>query len=153
MQNIKRLLQILTLTLSLPLSSFAQGVAAAPAAAEGAGGDDVMRDTLEDVVIVVAAGLAGAILGLSTLSFVDEPKEHLNNVLVGGSIGIIGGVGLVAYRQASKSQKYYDELGAVVNPKKFTTAERNRWHNRSNSLKKRVVIDPFAPKVSYSFTF
>lgn len=56
--------------------------------------------TKSDMMIIVAAGLGGAVLGLSTLSFVDKPSDHYNNVLTGGAVGLIIGVLYVAYRQA-----------------------------------------------------
>lgn len=56
--------------------------------------------TKSDMMIIVAAGLGGAILGLSTLSFVEEPGDHFDNVLTGGAVGLIAGVLYVAYRQA-----------------------------------------------------
>jgi hypothetical protein len=54
---------------------------------------------------VAATTAGGAILGLSTLSFVDEPGDHLKNILFGGAIGLIIGVAVVAYSQAQGSQE------------------------------------------------
>ena len=59
-------------------------------------GGDILQETMTDMYIVAGSGLGGAVLGLSTLSFVEEPSEHLKNVIVGGAIGIIIGVGVVA---------------------------------------------------------
>ena len=56
--------------------------------------------TKNDMMVIIAAGVGGAILGLSTLSFVDEPGDHYDNVLTGGAIGLIAGVLYIAYRQA-----------------------------------------------------
>jgi len=56
--------------------------------------------TKSDMMVIVAAGVGGAVLGLSTLSFTDEPGDHYDNVLTGGAIGLIAGVLYVAYRQA-----------------------------------------------------
>jgi hypothetical protein len=36
--------------------------------------------TKNDMMVIIAAGVGGAILGLSTLSFVDEPGDHYDNV-------------------------------------------------------------------------
>lgn len=60
----------------------------------------LLDQTKSDLYIITAAGLSGAVLGLSTLSFVDEPSKHWSNVWTGAAIGIIGGVVYVAYRQA-----------------------------------------------------
>ena len=72
---------------------------------------DFVKQSLSDAAMVGWAGLGGAVLGLSTLSFVDEPGDHLKNIYVGASIGIIVGVALVAYLQANKARNQYDEVG------------------------------------------
>lgn len=61
-------------------------------------------ESLQDLTVVLGAGGVGAILGLSTLSFVDKPKDHMKNVAIGGAIGIVIGVGIVIFGQATKSQ-------------------------------------------------
>ena len=68
---------------------------------EAAGG--IVDDSIRDMTIVFGAGAAGAILGLSTLSFVDEPSKHTKNIAVGGAIGIVVGVAAVVFYQASKT--------------------------------------------------
>ncbi len=99
---------------------------------------DILEETMTDMYIVGGSGLGGAILGLSTLSFVDEPSEHLDNIVVGGAIGIIIGVGVVAWRQANKSAQYYDATGALQLKKdyapasEFTTVMRSGWHRNSH---------------------
>lgn len=61
-------------------------------------------ETLTDLYIVLGAGAAGAVLGLSTLSFAEEPTKNFKNVSMGAAIGIILGVGIVIYNQATKTQ-------------------------------------------------
>ena len=102
---------------------FAQD-AAAPAAS-GSSEDDIFGESMQDLSIVGGMGLAGAVIGLSTLSFVDEPTENLRNILVGGAIGIILGVGIVAYKQATRTNDVYE---ASIN---FGTSERMAWHRQS----------------------
>jgi hypothetical protein len=63
----------------------------------------LVDDSLRDITVVLGTGVAGAILGLSTLSFVDEPSKHLKNIAVGGAIGIVVGVAAVVFYQASKT--------------------------------------------------
>ncbi len=75
---------------------------------QDSGADDIWGETIRDVSIISAVGVGGAILGLSTLSFVDEPKEHLNNIVIGGALGIIVGVGIVAWLQATSGKKRYE---------------------------------------------
>jgi hypothetical protein len=50
------------------------------------------------VATIIFAGLGGAILGLSTLSFYEEPQEHISNISSGFAVGIILGTGYVAYQ-------------------------------------------------------
>jgi hypothetical protein len=61
---------------------------------------DLYGQTKDDLTLVAVAGIGGAVLGLSTLSFVDKPSDHYNNILMGAAIGIIIGVVYVAYNQA-----------------------------------------------------
>jgi len=58
------------------------------------------EQTKSDLMIITAAGLGGAVLGLSTLSFAKKPSEKTGNILTGAAIGVILGVVYVAYRQA-----------------------------------------------------
>jgi hypothetical protein len=44
---------------------------------------------------VMLAGVGGAILGLSTLSFYGEPQEHIGNIWTGLAFGAIGGAAYV----------------------------------------------------------
>jgi hypothetical protein len=92
--------------------------------------DAMMESTKNDFLIVVSAGLGGAILGLSTLSFVEEPKDHTDNIMTGAAIGIIVGVAVVAYMQAEKSSAmFYDEQ--ANNSLEFDTKNRKLWHTES----------------------
>lgn len=120
-------------------------------AAGGQGGEgDVLQESLVDITTVMAIGGAGAILGLSTLSFVEEPKDHLKNILIGGSIGIIVGVGVIAYKQATSSRDQYLE-NVQTNPD-FETLERTVWHSSQQQkiLKSNGYIQS---QVGYNFTF
>ena len=62
--------------------------------------DDLAQRSVQDLMTVGFTGLAGGVIGLSTLSFIDRPGDHLSNIVVGTALGIILGVGLVAYGQA-----------------------------------------------------
>ncbi len=104
------------------------------AQAQAGGGDDIFAESMTDALTVASIGGIGAILGLSTLSFVEEPSEHLKNIVVGGAIGIIVGVAVVAYKQASVSKDLYQE-SAFLSPSEtpeMTTAMRNSWHNKNH---------------------
>jgi hypothetical protein len=56
---------------------------------------------------IVMAGLAGAILGLSTLSFYGRPQDRLSNVPVGFAIGVIIGATYTTYKAAAEPKDFY----------------------------------------------
>ena len=141
----KKLISLLTLfSMLYSPCSLAQDVGGAG----GGGADDYLQEGMQDVYVVVAAGAAGAVLGLSTLSFVEEPGDHLKNIIVGMSIGVIIGVGVVAWQQATKSKDVYQEDAYVPTPG-FSTENRISWHqtNFQKFQKKQIQT------INYSFSF
>lgn len=56
---------------------------------------------------IVFAGVAGAILGLSTLSFYGRPQDKLANIAVGFAIGVISGAVYTTYKAASQPRDFY----------------------------------------------
>lgn len=56
---------------------------------------------------IVFAGLAGAVLGLSTLSFYGRPQDRLSNIAVGFAIGVIGGTAYTTYKAAAAPRDFY----------------------------------------------
>ncbi|MFT6631360.1 MAG: hypothetical protein ACJAS4_001309 [Bacteriovoracaceae bacterium] len=120
--------------------------------------DGLVGDTKNDLMVVVGGGLAGAVLGLSTLSFVEEPKEHTRNIIVGASIGIIAGVGFVAFSQANKTQDliYGSDGGdmdeaSYKDPKEFNTYARNDWHYQNVGETYTPIISPY--NIGYNLKF
>jgi uncharacterized membrane protein YebE (DUF533 family) len=85
--------------------------------------DDIIKNTQNDILLIGAAGAGGAILGLSTLSFVDKPSKHISNIWTGAAIGVIAGVIFVAYNSAQKGS---EELQSSSG---FNSAERVAWHD------------------------
>jgi len=65
--------------------------------------------TRDALATIVYSGVGGAVLGLSTLSFVSQPSDHLKNILIGGALGIIVGVGYVAYMAATEPSSPINE--------------------------------------------
>lgn len=114
-----KVLLSLVLTLSLLSPSLVWAQAAA-------GEEDIVANTQNDIMLIAGAGVGGAILGLSTLSFYDKPSKNLANVWTGAALGIIAGVIIVAVGHANKSQ---DHLTSQHRPSpEFSTAERDSWH-------------------------
>ena len=117
-----------TFHLTLVLSLFCFSSLTAPKAlAQIEGNNPVVHDAINDAYIVGGSGVVGAVLGLSTLSFVEKPGDHLKNIVVGGAIGIIIGVSVVAWGQANKSRQNYD-----YRPSKFPS--RRIFNNRTVCL-------------------
>lgn len=120
--------------------------------------DALVSDTKTDLMTVVGGGLAGAVLGLSTLSFVDEPKDHTRNIIVGASLGIIFGVGYVAFSQASKTQdliygteQEMQEAVSIGQTKDFNTVARNSWHHEQQFHYINFEVTPY--QVNYKLRF
>ena len=114
----------------------------------GANGEmgNILEKSSQDLTLLVFAGVGGGVLGLSTLSFVDEPGDHLDNITVGIALGIIAGVCWVAYTQAVNT---YQELGAH-------STEGHRW-DRMVALRgkrfSRSLESREASLVSWSWQF
>lgn len=85
-------------------------------------------ETLTDLYVVLGAGAAGAVLGLSTLSFAEEPTKNFKNVSMGAAIGIILGVGIVIYNQATKTQ------GSIYSTSMLKTEESPDQFTRLSKL-------------------
>jgi hypothetical protein len=126
--------------LATPLSYAQDPAAAAPT--EGAEEDDVLKSTKMDVLTVAGAGVGGAIIGLSTLSFYEKPSKHLMNIWTGAALGIIGGVIFVAVSHATKTEESLREEEANIN---FDSLERQRWHNDNSTLTLVQGVDQNIP--------
>jgi hypothetical protein len=61
----------------------------------------------KQVATIIFAGLAGAVLGLSTLSFYGRPQDKLTNVPVGMAIGIIVGASYTTYKATTSPRDIY----------------------------------------------
>lgn len=57
---------------------------------------------------IVFAGLAGAVLGLSTLSFYGRPQDRLSNIAVGFAVGVITGTVYATYKAATEPKEFYN---------------------------------------------
>lgn len=58
---------------------------------------------------IIFAGLGGAVLGLSTLSFYGRPQDKLSNIAFGFALGVIGGTIYATYSAAAKPQEFYNQ--------------------------------------------
>jgi hypothetical protein len=72
-----------------------------------------------NTAIVLFGAIGGGILGLSTLSFYGDPKEHTNNINMGALFGLMAGGSIVIYENAPRSQPqrtYNDYYGLFEGP-------------------------------------
>lgn len=108
----------------------------------------VLDESLADLTLVLAAGATGAILGLSTLSFADKPKDHTKNIAIGGAIGIVLGVGIAIFGQATKSQAVVTDVSEPLNSNSVESYARLEF------AKQKVAESYLAqPTVGYNFSF
>ncbi len=61
----------------------------------------------KQLATIIFAGLGGAVLGLSTLSFYGRPQDNLSNIAVGFALGVITGTVLVTFRAATNPAEFY----------------------------------------------
>lgn len=126
MINIMKKIRLMPLLL---LASLMISLPATYAAEESSAGPD---GPLSDLYIVLGAGSAGAILGLSTLSFEDEPTKNFKNVSMGAALGIILGVGIVIYNQATKtSSTIYSADLKEMSPEVFAQLSKVEFNNKT----------------------
>lgn len=112
-------LSVSVIVSAFPQQSFAQGETTSE-----------LTGTRKQVATIIFSGLAGAILGLSTLSFYGKPQERLSNIAVGFAVGIIGGVIYTSYNMArspyehlqSMNMNFDDELSKRWSPGEMTFA-------------------------------
>lgn len=55
--------------------------------------------------MVLFSGIGGGILGLSTLSFYGDPREHTGNITWGAFLGLMAGAGYMVYENAPLTEK------------------------------------------------
>ena len=91
----------------------------------------------QQIATIIFSGLAGAVLGLSTLSFYGRPQDKLSNIAIGFALGVIAGTAYTTYQVATKPYRMYD---ADLMPKP--------WENEQDA---RFAIS--APVLEYQFSF
>jgi|GEM_PF-4752153 len=85
----------------LPEVSLAQAPGGANSQKSSSGGPK------KQLGIIVFSGVAGGLLGLSTLSFYGRPQDKLANIAIGFALGIITGAVYTTYKAASAPREFY----------------------------------------------
>lgn len=84
----------------------------APLAEAQTGATHVKRN----IATVMFAGLGGAVLGTSTLSFYSSPSEHTGNIWVGLAVGLVVGSIYVVNREMQAPATDYGKVQWPTNP-------------------------------------
>ena len=122
---------LVAITLLVSSSAFAQRQGGANIA-ENKGG------TSKQIKTIIFSGVAGAILGLSTLSFYGRPQERLSNIAVGFAIGIIAGAAYTTYKAASQPRNFYNG---------------SQMLEEQDLLKARTLQASRPPTLGYTYSF
>jgi hypothetical protein len=139
--RLKKVFSYLLLTLALVIQT-SVGFSADEQTSSG-----FVDDSLRDITVVIGSGAVGAVLGLSTLSFVDKPGDHLKNVAIGGAVGIVIGVGIVIFSQATRTSMVQNNE-VPMNADKFATLARHDFGDV------KIAQDHLkVPSFGYSFDF
>lgn len=99
---------VLAIFLSLHLTSSQAWAQAGQPPAQGQNSQKSFGPKKQAAVIIFA-GLGGAVLGLSTLSFYGRPQDKLSNIAIGAAVGIIVGTVYVTYKAATQPSEFYGE--------------------------------------------
>lgn len=91
---------------------------------------------------IVFAGLAGALLGLSTLSFYGRPQERLSYIPIGFAVGVIAGTVFTTYKAATEPRDFYGFDQRSLTPETWSLMDLARSDRRQE-----------VPGASLSFTF
>jgi len=113
MVHLRKLTKVV-LSIALVVCFSLECLAQAPAAGGNAAGlgqekGKGLTGPRKQLATIVFAGLGGAILGLSTLSFYGRPQDKLSNIAIGFAFGVIGGTALVTYKAATNPSELYGE--------------------------------------------
>jgi hypothetical protein len=64
-------------------------------------------DLAQDLTNVGIAALTGSVIGLSTMAFSNRPFNDYDNILTGGALGILVGVGVVFYYRSKDEYLFF----------------------------------------------
>jgi hypothetical protein len=100
-KNIAKKFALVGLVIAMASTSFAQQ--AAPETRSTGG-------PRRQLATILFAGLGGAVLGLSTLSFYGRPQDKLANIAIGFAGGVIIGTTYVTYKAATNPSEFYGQV-------------------------------------------
>ncbi len=125
----------------------ANGSASADGQASGLSG------TRKQIAIIIFSGLAGGILGLSTLSFYGRPQDHLSNIALGFAVGIISGTIYTSYKAATRPYETFDTNSASTGDLWYQSVPFNGDVSMAKSRAQLESNSVELPLFSYGWTF
>lgn len=117
------------------------GFCASAAAQPNKNSNDMTAGPRKHMSTIVLGGVAGAILGLSTLSFYGRPQDKLSMVPMGAAVGIIIGTMYTTFKAATEPRDFYSLREAQ--PELWSLTEMPRDAQAASAT----------PGASWSFTF
>lgn len=117
----------------LPEVSFAQAANGANSQKSSSSGPK------KQLGIIIFSGVAGGLLGLSTLSFYGRPQDKLANIAIGFAIGIIGGAVYTTYKAASAPRDFY--RGSLLEQEQDRDRELRYAHGSSPIRANMTVLN------------
>ena len=112
-----------------------------------------LSGTRKQIAIIIFSGLAGGILGLSTLSFYGRPQDHLSNIALGFAVGIISGTIYTSYKAATKPYETFDANSAAERPFQGSGANNEIFVSDTIARAQIKVNSSEVPLFSYGWTF
>lgn len=91
------------------------------------------------IATVMFAGLGGAVVGLSTLSFYGEPQEHIGNIWLGLGIGAIAGTAYLIVDSQKEIAKAPVEKNIFAENSKYTPMAALRTKDVKDKFKLPVI--------------
>ncbi|MGE4130627.1 MAG: hypothetical protein AB7F86_03270 [Bdellovibrionales bacterium] len=141
MERIVRCIALAFLSLAIasaPVRGFAQNPDDEKA------GQSATKGPVKHVATIVFAGLAGAVLGLSTLSFYGRPQDKLSNIAVGFAVGVIAGTVYTTFKAATEPRDFYNSsYDRPIAPQALELLDSPD----------RLAVAEWTPKASYVFEF
>ena len=107
LKSLSRIAIVFLVCMSFATTGFAQ--------ATGPDGENArpISGPRKQLATIIFAGLGGAILGLSTLSFYGRPQDKLSNIAIGFAVGVIAGTSYVTYKAATNPTELYGTIPQI----------------------------------------
>lgn len=149
MNRFLKLLISIFLLLSFSFQGWAQQVPPGPGGESEA---EVAASPRKQLATIIFAGLAGSILGLSTLSFYGRPQDKLANIAIGFALGVVSGFVYVTYTAVDDPNRFYGPPAGAGATNGLLESEFLQTYAVEQS-QRFSGESSFSPKLNYSWKF